>query len=231
MRHPKNIEEFVSLLDWRRNNAYDNIVTIDGEEGTGKSNTALCLAVALDGDDFSFDRVIFKTDEWHRSLVGTPKKKTWVLDEGGNLALSWDWSSAEGKALVKIMQQARVLNATMIWCIPNFAWLNVYLREHRVFARLSMKSRGLAVPLYRERNFLTGETWWERGPTLAVPNVEEANPILAGMYGARKEASVPMRIQELTQEIALRDSEAQAKLAKRLKQAATLKAKAGAVEG
>lgn len=227
-RHPKTVEEFLAWLDWRRNNAYDNIVVIDGEEGNGKSNTALTLAAALDGDDFDPRRIIFKTEEWHGSLVGTPKKKTWVLDEGGNLALSWEWSSAEGRALVKIMQQCRVLYGTMLWCIPNSAWLNIYLREHRVIARLAMVSRGVCVPFYRERNPVTNETHWERGATWRIPDLREANPILSGIYNARKEASVPSRIAELAEDIGLRGVEAEVKRQKRLKMAATLKAKAGA---
>lgn len=227
-RHPRSVEEFLTWLDWRRHNRYDNVVVIDGEEGNGKSNTALVLAAALDGDDFDVRRVIFKTNEWHDSLVGTPKKKTWVLDEGGNLALSWEWSSPEGRALVKIMQQCRVLYGTMLWCIPNSAWLNIYLREHRVIARLAMVSRGVCVPFYRERNVVSGETFWERGPSFRVPNLETVNPVLSGIYNARKEASVPSRIAELAEDIGLREVEAQAKRSKRLKMAATLKAKAGA---
>lgn len=206
MAKPRTLEEFVNWLDWRRRNDYDNVIVITGEEGYGKSNLALAIAVALDGDDFDPSRVIFNTEEWHQGLTANLHRRglTWMLDEGGNLGLSWEWSSGEGRALVKILQQARILNSTMLWAIPNFRWLNVYMRDHRVIARLTMLKRGVARISYRERSPTTEEVWFEPGPIITAPNIKTENPCLWRTYQSRKEASVPTQITKLTGDVANR---------------------------
>lgn len=130
---------FQYLYNARHDNA-DNLVVLEGEEGAGKSTAAMTLCILLaPALEVRFDPVmhaVYHWEDWTRVWQAGQRGNLYLLDEGGNLIFSRDHSRAENKAVVKILQQCRILNGTLIMCVPNFRWLDPYVREHRAKIRI-----------------------------------------------------------------------------------------------
>lgn len=166
MVEAKNLtfDEFAAFLHRRSGQDEDNVVAIDGYEGSGKSTLAIQLARAiqrLQGTDFPPEHTIFDWSQWDEVFSFRDKRQVYILDEGGNLALSRDAMTGGNKEMVRILTQARQLNHTIIFCMPSFYWLDKYVREHRVKWWLHVEKRGEATLLERYNDWRRGETWFE----------------------------------------------------------------------
>ncbi len=109
----------------------DCLVIIDGFEGSGKSSVAFQLCHYLEPGWNPQDRVIIDYEDWLQFYEAGDRGKTYLLDEGGDLAFSRDAMSGQNKHVVRILQMARILNNIMIVCCPSIHWLDKYIREHR----------------------------------------------------------------------------------------------------
>lgn len=121
--------------DMERNvaNGYDNVVVIDGVEGSGKSNLAYALCCAYD-HNFDIERqYVYDIDNLKARLNdGDDRYKTFWLDEGSNIANNRDWQTKGNKDLVAILEMMRSRGWTLVFCIPTIERLDVYIRDHRV---------------------------------------------------------------------------------------------------
>lgn len=131
------IDDLIKLLaeDMRANirNGWDNIVEINGAEGSGKSNLAYALAKTYYPDfdmttNYVYDMDIFKD----KLREGDSTHATFWMDEGSNIANNRDWQSTGNKDLVAFTEMMRSRGNTLIFCIPTHERLDLYLREHRV---------------------------------------------------------------------------------------------------
>lgn len=154
-------ESFVGLLRGRVRADFDNVLVVDGEEGVGKSTFALTLARSLTDGRFDPSQVVYNFEDWERVVDLSKRGNVYLLDEGGNLGFSRDHSTGENKRLVKILMVARQVNPTLILCIPNFRWLDVYLREHRAHFRVHIERRGVAIVQERVTDWHAGNVWFE----------------------------------------------------------------------
>lgn len=188
-----NPNEWISELHWRTNNDYDTVIVIDGEEGSGKSNTGTQLALRLD-PTFDPDTTIYNHEDWAKRPAHK-QKNVLLIDEGGDLGFSRDWNVLANKELVKFMMVARQLNQTMIFCIPNIYWLDKYFREHRTRYRLHMTGRSRAIVQKRNydwrRNVLSFKDEFSFRPT----NMKQARPDFWAAYLVRKRAALSHRPQ------------------------------------
>jgi hypothetical protein len=153
-----SLHGLVEHLKLRQRQDRDNLVIIDGYEGGGKSNCGLYLARLLD-PGFDAENVIFDWEDWLRPANYQPGA-TLLLDEGGNLGFNRDWNVLENKEFVKYLMQSRQQTQTVIMCIPNFHWLDKYIRAHRAQVWIHMESRSRAVPLTPRRDWLKNELHW-----------------------------------------------------------------------
>lgn len=190
--HKGSFNDFVSLLAHRmQRDDRDNMIAIDGYEGTGKSAFALQLARAiawkLGEDDLPIEHVLFDWSQWDEAFSFSRKRQIYVLDEGGNLALSRDAMSGGNKELLRILTQARQLNDTLIFCMPSFFWLDKYVREHRVSWWIHVEKRGEAIVLERAGNWRKGDTWFEEcGSVFRYGDLAKADPSYWHRYLKRK---------------------------------------------
>lgn len=166
---------FIDHLAFNAINDGDNLVVIDGDERSGKSALAWRITQDLSkrlGElskkkhDFDADRdVILDWDDWTAAWDWHRLNAIYLFDEGGNLAFSRDYSKAENKGLVKVLMQAGQLNTTMLFIIPNFNFLDRYLREHRTQIRIHVErrgyKRGFATVQVVKKSWRMGTVWME----------------------------------------------------------------------
>ena len=154
--------------DMRKNirDDYDNVVIVDGGEGSGKSNLMYQLLIRYD-PNFSIERGYTYDADAFRAKIreGVDLGRTFWMDEGSIIANNRDWNSQNNKSFVKVLETCRSRHYTLGICIPAFERLDVYIREHRVryllhcepmeFLNGGMKRRGYCE--VRKKNDVTGE--------------------------------------------------------------------------
>lgn len=129
----------------------DAVIIIDGLEGSGKSSLSFQLCHYLDPSWNPRDRVIIDYEDWLEFYEAGDRGKTYLLDEGGDLAFSRDAMSGQNKHVVRILQMARILNNIMVICCPSIHWLDKYIREHRALIYIKVHKEWHAAGVIRGR--------------------------------------------------------------------------------
>lgn len=110
-------------------NKSDNVILIDGDEGTGKSNMAMAIAYYYaykTGRKFDVDDVYFNLEELTTKALNE-KEKIYVWDEGALGGLAGDWWNKNQKKFIKLLMVARKRRHFFVICIPKFFKLNEYI--------------------------------------------------------------------------------------------------------
>lgn len=172
--------DYDSLIGHMHTNAdfgFDNCWAIDGGEREGKSVLAWQMANDIDPNFDPDKQVILDWEDWDENFSLEEGGKTYVFDEGGNLAFNRDYSKVENKYLVKILMQSGMLNNTLIFVIPNYWWLDRYLREHRLQGRIHVErqgyKRGFATAQWKQHNWRTSNVWMEDICDLRYRDIEK----------------------------------------------------------
>jgi ABC-type dipeptide/oligopeptide/nickel transport system ATPase component len=164
---------------------WDNMVGIQGERGSGKSTLALRLALSLD-PDFNVENVFYDSQDWNQIGQG-PKRQTFILDEGTNIAFNRTWQQAEQIQLMQLLNTIRQRNHTLIWCAPNLERMDTVVRGDIMKYRFSTLKRGLAVLHHRVYNWDKGSATWKKLAQVSYRGLEW-HPIWQS-YEARKDRS------------------------------------------
>jgi hypothetical protein len=121
-------------------NKKDVWILIDGEEGSGKTNTATYLLYyfhCITGREFTLEHFYFDTDELFN----------WVKDNSDGLVnwdeaalggLSSEWREKSQINLIKFGSTGRIKHHIFIYCVPYFNELKPYLRKDRPHAMIHM---------------------------------------------------------------------------------------------
>lgn len=187
--------EFIRYLQRNVERNADNAGVIDGYEGSGKSTLGMRVCVdssSIQPPDIQWSPttdLILNYQDWFTQIKWRVKKKTYLMDEGGNLALGQDSNMSENKLQNKVSMQMRQLNCTQIWCAPNKHWMTPYLREHRfrwwIHVEERAGQRGFATIMWKEYDWRRHETRWEDAGEIRFPDIPKGHPLLEG-YEARK---------------------------------------------
>jgi len=115
-------------------------ILVDGDEGTGKTNTASYLLYyfhCITGREFTLDRFYFDSDalfQWAKSnecgLV--------CWDEAALGGLSAEWYNKSQINLLKFAMTGRKKHHVFVLCIPRFEKLKIDLRKDRIHALIHM---------------------------------------------------------------------------------------------
>ena len=108
---------------------YDNVICIEGAEGSGKSNLAWQLLRRFD-PDFEFqDQYVYSMDEFKEKLQeGDDNHSAFWMDEATYLANNREWQSQQNRDLVSLLEMMRSRGWTICLCIPTVERLDVYIR-------------------------------------------------------------------------------------------------------
>lgn len=151
------IEDLVK--DMHRNIAdhYDNLLVIEGPEGSGKSNLAYDICSAFckaEGKKFDVTtQYVYSVEDFKEKLrAGDDIHNIFWMDEGSNMANNREWNTNDSKNLIELLEMCRSRGWTMVWCIPSHERLDVYIREFRLryllrceqmeFQNTGLKERG-----------------------------------------------------------------------------------------
>lgn len=116
----------------------DNVVVIEGAEGSGKSNLAYWICKKFNPDfdmnqDYVYDFETFKK----KISSGKDQHGCFWLDETSNLANNRDWNTQNNKHMIELLEMMRSRKWTLVMCIPHKERLDVYIRENRIKYQLT----------------------------------------------------------------------------------------------
>lgn len=109
----------------------DNLITIVGGEGVGKSNLGHYIGKSFDPDFDMQKSLIYSWEQFIDSLTGSDVQRVYWLDEAVLLASGRDWMKEANKMLMQCLQIIRSRRLTIILCIPSFDNIDVYIRTWR----------------------------------------------------------------------------------------------------
>ena len=142
-------KDLLSLLaeDMHENVAahYDNIVMIEGGEGSGKSNLAWNL---IDRYSPGFDigqTYVYNMDGIRdRFAAADYGGGLFWMDETSQIASNRTWQSDDNKDLVSILETSRSKGFLICGCVPKIERVDIYLRETRM--RYQLICRPMSFP-------------------------------------------------------------------------------------
>lgn len=150
----------LSNVKRRMNTDWDNMIGVQGERGSGKSTLALRIALAI-SPEFAPSNVFYDAKDWQIVARG-PKKQTFILDEGTNIAFNRTWQNRGQVQLMQLLNVIRQRNHTLIWCAPNLERMDVVVRGDIVKYRLSTLRRGEALLHERKYDWEKESVSWQR---------------------------------------------------------------------
>jgi hypothetical protein len=166
-------------------NDWDAFIVIDGRERSGKSTLMLWLAMLID-PKFTLDNIVYRGGDLLSKIYRLPKYSVVVHDELGLDAFTRDAMTKTSKELVKAMMVCGDQNKAFIACMPNYWWLDTYLRDHRTTLWIRVTSRqihqnrvrGYAEVRIPTENKFGGTPFYRHEATyrfnMMLPNVYEA---------------------------------------------------------
>ncbi len=110
---------------------WDNILTIDGTPGIGKSVLACQIAKAGD-PEFTFERNVLFSPDFNtviKKVRQLPKGSYIVLDEAIKILYKLEWWSEINRLMDKLFNLCRKENKNVILCIPDFTDLSKSFRK------------------------------------------------------------------------------------------------------
>lgn len=116
-------------------NEYDNVIVVQGREGTGKSSFAIRLAKALNPKFnmetdyiYSYEEMVEAVTEPGNGDIG----RVFWLDETSSIMNNRDAMTNSSKNMVELLEMMRSRGWTLIMCIPSVERLDKYLRDYRI---------------------------------------------------------------------------------------------------
>lgn len=133
---------------------YDNVVMIEGGEGSGKSNLAYQVIKAYNPYFDIKQTYVYNMDGIRERFAAEDYGgDTFWMDETSQIASNRNWQSEDNKDLVSILEVCRSKHFSLIGCIPSITRADIYLREYRMryllrcrpmkFPKIGYKPRGI----------------------------------------------------------------------------------------
>ena len=197
-------KDLIGMLaeDMRRNreNGFDNVVVVEGAEGSGKSNLMYQICKAFNPDFQISDGYIYDFAQLQEKLKkGDIAGRTLWMDEGSAIASNRDWQSEQNRNMVLFMETMRSKGIMFGMCIPHMERLDVYIRENRI--RYLIKCAPMEFPEtgYKERGYFELKyRTATKFKSLGYGQYDPMPPEIKEEYEARKLASQEDIIARLT---------------------------------
>ena len=124
---------------------YDNVVMIEGGEGSGKSTMAWNLINAY-SPGFDIKQVYVYNMQGIRERFANADYggNIFWMDETSQIASNRTWQSEDNQDLVGILETCRSKHLSLIGCVPKIDRVDIYLREFRM--RYLLRCRPMKFP-------------------------------------------------------------------------------------
>ena len=133
----------LDLMIKRMEGSDDNIITIDGDEGQGKTEKAMgtCYYIGYKtGRQYNVDNIFFDLDKLIKFASST-KEQIIHFDEAVLGLLTTNWQDKIQQKFLKLVMVARKKKHFIVLCIPKFHRLPQYMIEERCIALIHVYSR------------------------------------------------------------------------------------------
>lgn len=132
---PRLIAKIDLMIKRTRKRNADNLIIVEGPEGTGKSNMAagICYYFSwITGRTYTAgENVFFDPNNMMKYAVDNDEKIIhW--DEAAISGLASEWQRKTQKKLVKLLMMARKKKHFYVFCIPKFHKLNEYIIDRAI---------------------------------------------------------------------------------------------------
>ena len=149
-------ENLLDLLaaDMHRNvrSDYDNVLMIEGGEGSGKSNLAWNVINAFKpGFNINQTYVYNMQGIRERFAAADYGGEIFWLDETSQIASNRTWQSQDNQDLVSILETCRSKHLGFIGCVPHITRVDVYLRDYRMRYLLRCQPMKFNITGYKPR--------------------------------------------------------------------------------
>lgn len=112
---------------------YDNVVMIEGGEGSGKSNLAWNVINSYNpGFDIEQTYVYNMQGIRDRFAAADYGGGIFWMDETSQIASNRTWQSEDNQDLVGILETSRSKGFSIIGCVPHISRVDIYLRDSRM---------------------------------------------------------------------------------------------------
>lgn len=183
-------------------NHYDNVVVIEGPEGSGKSNLQYELCELYDPNFTLSEGYVYNVEEFKEKISEkNDKKRTFWLDEATNVQNNRKWSSIDSQDFIMLLETMRSRGWCLILCIPSFERLDVYIREHRIRYLIRCEPMEFEINGKKERGYFEAKKKNEYGKmkTIGYGEYEEMSKKVYEEYNKIKQKSQERMITDITQ--------------------------------
>ena len=131
---------------------YDNVVMIEGGEGSGKSNLAWNVIEAY-SPNFDINQTYVYNMQGIRERFAAADYGGGIfwMDETSQIASNRTWQSEDNQDLVGILETSRSKGFSIVGCVPNISRVDIYLREFRMRYLLRCRPMKFESTCYRPR--------------------------------------------------------------------------------
>jgi hypothetical protein len=139
-----HLDQWIQVIKSRIAQEYDEMILIEGYEGSGKSTGAYVLGKALDSG-FSHERMALNGEELVTIFPDLSPGDFLVWDEAVLGGFSRDAMTKQNKTIQQMFILSRARCIINIVVIPNINWVDNITREHRARWLISFPYRGVGV--------------------------------------------------------------------------------------
>lgn len=148
------LEALVEDMRQRIENKLDNVVLVEGGEGSGKSNLGWWICKLFDPDHDPSDHLIYSMKQLKARLRrdSRPGQVFW-LDELYEIASNRTWNSTETKDFINLLVRMRNRGWTFILCIPRVKDSDEYIKNHRSTHDIMCEAQDFDHSMYLMRGY------------------------------------------------------------------------------
>ena len=150
---------FAKHLESRIAHDYQNIIVVDGQTGSGKSNCAIQLALAMNKHWDIQSNYIYDITDLRRKLRNLDNHPILLMDEGSIILNSLNTMKRDDQDIIAMFDTLRTKHITTIVCCPNMYKLNKTFRETHCQYRLLCPVKS-PIPGYAARGFVHVHSHW-----------------------------------------------------------------------
>lgn len=151
---------WIESIQKRLRSEYDEVIFIEGYEGSGKSSLAWWLAKAID-KEFSASRMVMSGKQFTRTANKLYPASAIVWDETIEGGFSRRAMSRQNVETASWLTVSRARCICSIIVMPDMHWLDSLMREHRVRWRLKVDQRGLVKIMAPGEKNMDGSRSWQ----------------------------------------------------------------------